>query len=225
MYRHEIQTNKKLYLRKCSIEGARNYNHYLVGKVFLIICEDGTESLIRFFKTDFVHLTGIESNLRDNAFYKQCIVGKLTDGNINNYQKYNWQTLKGKADRVKKIHKIVYADVKNSLFMFQLHTRTGVFPVAIRNSVTNTCVGYKGDIHKARSLRKFTNSGNADAEKKIAAIFAKQEDQEKYNELVYISTVQKLYKNDKDFVNKLSDTLKDRLLKFYENCDNETKEE
>lgn len=88
-----ITPNKKMFLRECSIEGARNYNHFLSGKVFLIICEDGSESTVRFFKKDFIHLSGIRSNLSDDKFFEHCKKNKLSDGNILTRQKYNWQTL------------------------------------------------------------------------------------------------------------------------------------
>lgn len=204
--------NKKMYLKECLTEGARNYDHFLVGKDFWIICEDGTESTVRFFKKDYIHLAGVQSNLSDGSFFEQCKKDKLTDGNILTHQHYNWLTLKGKGVRIRNIHKIVYADVKESLFIFNLHTNTADFPVAIRNRTTNTCVGYVDRIHKARTLRKFTNSGNSDSEKKIAAIFAKKPSQAKYNELVYISNINKVYETNHTFIDKLSDLVRGRLI-------------
>ena len=171
---YSINLNKKLYLRECAIKGARNFNHYLIGKKFMIICADGTVETVRFLKRDYIHLTGIISNLSDNAFFSHCVKDRLSTNNIYDRQKYNWGTLKGKAKRVQHIHKIVYANVKDSLFMLNMHTGTDDYPVAIRNKTTDTCIGFKNSIRKARTLRKFSNSANADREKKIAAIFAKK---------------------------------------------------
>lgn len=200
-----------MFLRECSIQGACNYHHFLSGKVFLVICEDGSENTIRFFNKDFIHLSGIKSNLSDNTFFESCKKNQLSEGNILTRQKYNWQTLKGKGIRLRNIHRIVYADVKDSLFVFHLHTNTADFPVAIRNSITNTCVGYQNDIHQARTLRKFTNSACSESEKRISAIFAKSESQKKYDELVYISNFRNVYNKNGVFPDLLSESLKERL--------------
>lgn len=218
MSRNILNLNKKIYLRNCSIHGARNYNHFLIGKVFLIICEDGVEIEIRFFKKDFIHLTGIKSDLSDDSFYDQCVLGKLSEGNIKDQQKYNWSTLKAKALRIKNIHKIIYSDIKNSLFMFNLHTNTVDFPVAIRNITIDSCVAFMGTINKARSLRKYTNSNNADEEKRIVAIFSKKEDIQEYNELVYMSNMSMLLKYNHVFVEKLSPLLKKKFEQIIKQC-------
>ncbi len=82
--------NKKMFLRECSIQGACNYHHFLSGKVFLVICEDGSENTIRFFNKDFIHLSGIKSNLSDNTFFESCKKNQLSEGNILTRQKYNF---------------------------------------------------------------------------------------------------------------------------------------
>ena len=212
-----LTQNKKMYIKECLAEGATNYSHFLTGKVFLIICDDCTERTIRFFKKDYIHLTGIKSNVSDDDFFTLCKKRKLADGNIFTRQYYNWSTLKGKAVRIKDIHKIVYADVKESLFIFDLHTNTADFPVAIRNSTRNTCVGFIDNIHKARTLRKYSNSGNSECEKKIAAIFARPTSQTKYNELVYISNVYDIYTSDNALIHKLSNSLRNRLTHILKN--------
>ena len=208
---HTITSNQKIHLRKCYIQGAQNYNHFLMGKIFLIICEDGTETTIRFFKKDYIHLTGIETNLGDNIFFENCKNSTLNNNNILTHQKYNWSTLRGKGTRIQNIHRIIYSNVKESLFIFNLHTNTAHFPVAIRNCTINTCIGFKDELHKARTLRKFTNSGSSDCEKKIVAIFAKKESQSMYDELVYISSIHKIYEMNNTFLDKLSNLLRNRL--------------
>lgn len=208
---YKINDNKKIFLRKCAIQGARNYHHYLINKTFLVICKNGEERNIRFFKNDYMHLTGLKSNLNEDAFFEQCKNSFLNLGNISQYQKYNWATLKGKAVRIQNIHKIIYSDIQNSLFIFNLHTNTADFPIAIRNSAINTCVTFKNSIGQARSLRKFTNSNNSDCEQEIAAIFAKTEPALQYNELVYISNIKEMLKVNTDCFDKCSDSLKIRL--------------
>lgn len=210
-----IDTRLKDYLRERILCGARNYNHYFVGKSFLIICDDGTESVVWFSKKDFIHLTGIQSDLNGVKFFNNCVTGKFSSGNIKNKQKYNKATLKNKAKRIKNIHKIIYADVSNSLFLFNLHTNTADFPVAIRNASMNMCVGFKDNTHRGRTLRRFTNSTNFDDEKKIIAIFARKSNDILYDELVYISNISKICGDYDNILNKLSYRLRNWVLNSY----------
>lgn len=135
-------------------------------KNIFIICEDGTSYTVCFFANDFLHLTGVRTNLDEKRFFENSFLGRLSEGNIYEEQKYNWQTLKSKAIRIQIIDEIIYTDVEDSLFMENLHTNTFIYNVAIRNTSQNSCVGFKDSINKARTLRKATNSTNATSEKK-----------------------------------------------------------
>lgn len=77
-----IDENKRKKLRENAIKGAEKYSHYLIDKDFLVICEDGTEHVIHFYKSDFKHLTGIKSNLNENDFFTNCVNRHLDLGNI-----------------------------------------------------------------------------------------------------------------------------------------------
>lgn len=84
-----------------------------------------------------------------------------------------------------------------------LDTKTVVFPYAVKNLSNNICVGFVSDINKARSLFQ--------SEKNIIAIFAKNSDQLKYHQLIYISDVISAYEKD----DKLLDTLEESIqMKF-----------
>lgn len=84
-----LSVGHKSKLREQIIIGARNYNKYLVNKVFKIVCDDGTEVNVRFCASDFHHMTGLCSNLKDKDFYEKCIAGTIDAGNIDLNQKYN----------------------------------------------------------------------------------------------------------------------------------------
>lgn len=64
-----LKDGHKEIIRKQIISGARNYKKLLMDKVFLIVCEDGAEYEVRFFKGDYKHLTGVYSNLDDDVFF------------------------------------------------------------------------------------------------------------------------------------------------------------
>ena len=66
--KHELTQGHKLRLQRNIIQGAKNYERFLKDKCFKIVCEDNTETIVRFFKGDFKHLTGIESDLSDDEF-------------------------------------------------------------------------------------------------------------------------------------------------------------
>ena len=149
---YNIDSNKRLFLRDKIIEGSRKYKNKLMNKNIFVICEDGTSHSICFFANDFLHLAGVDTNLSEARFFEDSYRGFLAEGNINQQQKYNWDTLKGKAKRIEKIDKIIYTDVQDSLFMENLHTNTYTYRVAIRNTTQNACVGFKDSVNKARSL-------------------------------------------------------------------------
>lgn len=208
---YNIDDRKRLFLRDKIVKGSRQYRNKLMDKNILIICEDGQDYKVRFLKDDFIHLTGVKSNLSDSRFLENSYSGFLSIGNINPNQKYNWSTLKSKANRIEKIDKIIYADVQDSLFMEKLHTNTYEYDVAIRNTKMNACVGFKEEMNKARTLRKSTNSTNAESTKKIIAIFSKKTQEQLYNELIYINNVKTLIKIKPSIKNMLSHNIVRRI--------------
>lgn len=199
MSANRLDDTKKLYIRNKIVAGALKYKQFLMEKDFYIICKDEISYCVHFYANDFKHLTGIDSPLSDNSFFDNCLKGLLTISNIDENQTYNWRTLRGKADRVEKIDEIIYGNSDNSLFMINLHTNTATFPVAIRNSDLDTCIGFTTLDNKARTLRKYSNSSNADEQKEIGAILAKSKTSTLYDELVY--------RNNTFFLPKDSDKL------------------
>ena len=63
------------------IQAASNYSKLLDKKV--IISSDSFDVsntyIIRFFKTNFVHLTGVSTSLTPNDFYEKCLSGLLEE--------------------------------------------------------------------------------------------------------------------------------------------------
>lgn len=209
-----INEGKKKKLRQNAINGASQYAHYLMDKVFFVICEDGTEYELRFLKSDFRHLTGIDSNLDDDTFFYNCKYRILDTGNINSYQSYNWQTLNSKSKRIANIHRILYDNIQGALFMINLHTNTRKFPVAIKNTNIDTCIGFVDNNNKARTLRKYSSSNNADEQKKIYLIIAKKQNESTFDELVYVSQVDNVYSMNKNILDKMSEKLQNKFLEI-----------
>lgn len=210
---YPLSIGHKVKLRTHIINGARNYDKYLTNKIFKIVCEDGLVIDVRFFITDFKHMTGLYSDLNDTAFFKECLSGNISTGNIDTDQKYNWSTLKTKGNHVENIHQLLYKDGKKILVSEVLDTKTRVFPYAIKNMSSNMCVGFVDNINRARSLRKASTSSNVKTERNIIAIFAKPLSSQKYNELVYISDVFGVYEKDEALLEEFSNDIQ---LKFLE---------
>ena len=212
--KHSLSVGRTMRLRKQIIVGARNYHKYLVNKVFKLVCEDGTEVDIRFYISDFKHMTGLYSNLDDRNFYQKCFSGTIGIGNIDVRQKYNWNTLRIKGDYIEKIHELLYKDGKKTLLLESLITNTYVFPYTVINNSNNMCVGFVSNMNKARSLRKASSSVNSLSKKSIIAIFAKSPGSVKYDELVYILNLLNVYKKNEMLLNQLSNNLQIKFLKI-----------
>lgn len=210
----EILTDgHKEIIRKQIISGARNYKKLLMDKVFLIVCEDGAEYEVRFFKGDYKHLTGVYSNL-DDDFFEYCVNGKIDKGNIDTNQKYDWGTLKKKGRIIQNIHDLLYKDDQKTLLLEALDTNTYVFPLAIKDIANDICVGFVSDIHKARSLRRAKNSTNAKAEKRIIAVLAKNNGDKVYGELVYLSSVKGVYEKNESLIDKMDEPIMMRFMEI-----------
>lgn len=185
-----LDDNMRISMRSKIIAGAKKYNDYLMNKLFMVVCEDGSVHEVRFFASDFQHLTGLLSDLSETEFFQRCYDATLSVNNILEEQRYNLSTLKYKHKIISDIEKIIYGDSSQSLFMMNLHTKTSDYPVAIRNKSLKACVCFRQDIHRARSLRKYSNSENADNQLEIIGIFAKPIGSSKYTELVYFKNTE-----------------------------------
>lgn len=204
---HNISDTSKQYLKNKAIQGALYYNNCLIGKHFLVICEDGTAYKIQFFKKDFQHLTGLKSNLNEDNFFKFSKLGLLNVTNIHTEQKYDWPTLKQKADRISQIHKLLYEDIDDALFLINLHTQTRDYPIAIKSTNIDACVGFEGDVYNAKTLRKYSSSNNYEEEKRIVAILSKDKNSIIYDTAVYCD-IQSPISIDLNVLNQMSNNIK-----------------
>lgn len=209
---YTLSPSNRARLRAKIVTGSQKYKTKLMGKIFCVICEDASEYNVRFFSKDFIHLTGVASDLDDERFFENSVKGLLTDGNILENQKYNWSTLKGKSDRIENIDQVIYGDSENSLFIINLHTNTSDYPTAIANKSINTCIGFRSELNRARTLRKYSNSMNADEKKEIIAIFSKIPGKDEYSEFVYMKDNRLLLEKKADIVSRLSEDLKTMIL-------------
>ena len=209
-----LDNAQKLRLRDLIINGARHYQKYLVGKNFLIVCEDGSKNEVCFIQNDFKHLTGLYSDFNDLDFFNHCLHSTIDTGNISTEQKYDWSTLRRKCKGIENIEKLIYADTQKTLLVNGLNTHTKIYPIAIKDLSSNICIGFVSDICKARSMRKASSSNDFESEKTIKAIFSRNNDSSKYNELIYISSVLGVYKKDNKLIEKLEEPVQSKFLEL-----------
>lgn len=184
---YTLNDGQREKLRASASVGAVDYKNYLVGKDFLIICADGTVKTIQFLAADFRHLTGIKSDLDDNTFFINACKNELDIGNILVCQKYNWHTLNKKKKRIEQIHKLIYANIDKALFLINLRTTTRTYPVAIKNSNIDACIGFVDNNNKAKTLRTYNSSQKADEEKEISVILKKEKADTVFKDVVYLT--------------------------------------
>lgn len=182
-----LSDGHKERIRQKIITGAQNYNLFLNEKKFKVICEDNSSYVVTFYGIDFQHLTGIKSDLNERFFYTNCVNGTIDNGNILTEQKYNWTTLKRKANRIEMLHNLLYTDSEKILLLKNMKSHTLTFPLAIKNEDEDICIGFINANNKARSLRNANSNADCDEMKKIMIIIAKGLQEERYNELVYLS--------------------------------------
>lgn len=137
-----LTEGNKNRLRTSIINGAVNFEQFLNDKTFFILCEDKSQTKIRFFQEEYKHLTGIYSDLEDAEFYSKCRQGHISTGNIDTVQKYEWSTLKKKTGKIARLHEVLYSKADKSLLINGLKTNTTVFTVALRNDEENICIGF-----------------------------------------------------------------------------------
>lgn len=200
---YKINEQKRLIIRQKILAGAKCYKKYLMDKDFMVICEDGSIHRLKFFPKDFQHLTGILSDLSESDFFKRCYDKTISVQNILEDQKYNFSTLKFKTMKVEYIDKIIYGNSQNSLFMINLHTKTRDYPVAVRNKDLDTCIGFTGTVNRARTLRKYVKSEQADKQLEIIAIFGKRIPDQIYSEQIYVKSRGELLRTAPEMVEKV----------------------
>ncbi|MDO4809025.1 MAG: PBECR4 domain-containing protein [Eubacteriales bacterium] len=184
-----LSTNHRNTLRETLITGAEMYTRYLCDREFKILCDDGTSYTVEFVRNEFLHLSGIKTDLSKSSFYDACYQKTLSSGNILEEQKYDWSTLKKKARKLARINEFLHQNGDKTLLLECLQTNTMVFPLAIRNDATNICMAFITDRPRAHSLRNASNSQTATSIKPIVAILAKPAGSNDFSEKIYISTV------------------------------------
>lgn len=206
----KLTEGKRKKLRELLIESVFKYKNNLLDKNFLIICEDYSFVELSFSKEKFKHLTGIQSIYNNTDFYKNCKNRTFAYSDINENQYYNYNTILKKCKNLFSIDKFLSSDIKDTLFLSNLHTNTRIFPVAIDNTARNICIGFN-EQNIASTMRTSTSHLKSDEKKLIIAIFSKGKNEDLYNNLLYIKDTKELVSNCPALKDKLSKEMNERF--------------
>lgn len=144
-------------VRKNIIKAAQVYKETLVGRYYLYIFEN--QCLEMYYGTDnFLHLTGVGTNLSANQFYELAKSGELQINQIFFNQRFPLSTALKKTAYLTELEKFVkegYFIVKN------LKTLTVFYPYAITNIDQSVLLGLKEEIKEELYIPKsFRIKGN-----------------------------------------------------------------
>lgn len=123
------KVNKKDYIRRQIIAASHIYSNNFAGKVFLYVFGDNYFEVL--FKTDrFMHLTGVNSNLDAQDFYKKAKDSKLTTNQIYFDSRHPYYTAKKKLPCL-----LALTSLTDNLVCVvnDLHTRTLTYKIGVTN--------------------------------------------------------------------------------------------
>jgi len=75
--------NLKENIRVKLVCAAKAYSYYINKKITVFINKYNKHFTIRFFETNFLHLTGVRTGLKAKDFYEKCLNNKITINDFN----------------------------------------------------------------------------------------------------------------------------------------------
>lgn len=187
---------------KIVTEAVKEYEERLNDRHFMVVYQGGTETKtvqFGFRDMNFLHLTGIETNLKAQQFYRACLDHKLAERDIINFTKGKIQqklaVLPHLADILYNNCMIGYS-INNGIYLqadYFVGNTKAVLSVGFRfgKTVDYPVTLYNGDVRKMISPVC-----------KVLAIFSKVYNDEKYNECTYLSKGQQIDKLKLDKTSK-----------------------
>ena len=170
-------------------QAAQLYKTQLVGKTFLYVF-DGRYIEVIYKTANFRHLTGVDSTLSANAFFKDAVSGKLQERQIFFSPRHPYALAQKKLAHIQQLAQLAGTE---SLMLEEIVTSTKTYKFGTTDLCFSLCFNQeldssgnpKGSCYVAESLRDedcFSKSKNVFA---VTHIFCKSNDQPKYDTLLY----------------------------------------
>lgn len=147
----------KFVIRNQIINAARNYSRYLVGKTFAYIFDNRFVEVI-YRKSEFLHLTGVDTNLNAKEFFKEAVNGTLSEKQFWFSARHPYELCSMKMLQLNNLEKIINSEI---LIDEIITTRTTTFKFGLTDLCFTLCLDHdidkkglqKSSYYIAKSLR------------------------------------------------------------------------
>ena len=182
--------DKKELIRQGITDAAQIYSNELAGKSFLYVY--GKDFFEVFFPVDhFQHLTGVETNLSKNTFYRNAKRGKLSVKQFYFSSRYPYKNAKKKLPCLKRLPELtnsmvcILKDMTTSTVVYKLSVSNLEFTLGLTEDLDSN--GNKlSDCYLPMSLRVEDSSVEKSNDGEIVDfIFSKDSSDGIYNELMF----------------------------------------
>lgn len=205
------RTQNKIQITQTIIRAASIYKSKMVGYSFLYVFEDRYIEVIYRAK-DFMHLTGVDSDLSAMAFYREAVRGRLRHSQIYFSQRHPYDLCVRKINQLQNIAAVTDSEI---FILEDLTTDTFTYKFGLTELNFTLCLkadtDYFGntvsDKYVARSLRSEDSVPRSSDAYEVHYIFAKRNDERFYNDLRYIDERYEISNFPEEILNKIDDTL------------------
>lgn len=193
------------------IKAAKSYKQNLVGKTFLYVFDNKYIEVM--FKTkDFRHLTGVDTALSAQEFYKKSYQGKLQASQIFFSARHPYSLAQKKLKHLQDISSLAMGE---SFMLKDVNTQTESYKYGTTDLEFSLCFNKEcdingieqGDCFIAKSLRDEDCFSKSNDVFTITHIFSKSNDKKNYDTLLYMDKNSSIQSIGDDIKELLSDTL------------------
>lgn len=128
---------KRKYIREMIIQNAKIYRDQIAGNHYMYIYKD-KHLEISFEKKQFLHLTGVDTNLSANEFYKLANKNELRNSQLLFNSRFPLAVALKKVNHLNELPELVH---KNSYIIENFVTETFTYPYVITNKDLSILIG------------------------------------------------------------------------------------
>lgn len=135
-----MEQSFKTKVKNQLIEAANNYSKLL--NIEILISSEyfshGKEYVLRFYKSNFLHLTGVKTELKADNFFNKCFDGTIDE---NDFDCDSQKEIKGFVRQ--KLKHLLYIDtIFSQKLKFQENFKKGTISCSIASSDDNCTIGF-----------------------------------------------------------------------------------
>lgn len=167
-------------------QSVKKYADILVGRTFLYVFE-GRYIEVVFRTKDFLHLTGIQTNLTPKEFFKEALRGTLMPNQIKEFTpSHPYNLCEKKLSQLENLSKLtntpifILEDLKTQTFTYKFGLTELNFTLCLSHDV-DLEGNMKSSFYIPRSLRVEDSFGRESNAFEVNYIFSKRNDEKKYS--------------------------------------------